>query len=259
MPIMTRDKSSDLPEADRDWFGGRRWTGIAAIAVIILIALCALVLFLLHRHSSSIGSPAPRTTAASGPASSRPSVRPTSASPLPTTPPTDTPAGTTWSIYQTVALPSIAGQGPAHVNGAIATGYARTPIGALLAAVNEGDRYLLASDSEWRAAAAAMLDTSVPGYQAWLKVRSTHPYGKQGAAGSGQFSQVAGFQFVSYTPSDAVIQIVTRNSDGTYQVVSEHVTWVSADWRFVTAADGSNGANSQQVSDLTGFIQWRGV
>ena len=270
MPTMTEDHDANpqlpghdsTPTADRDWFGGRRWTGIAAVGVLVLIAVAAVVLVISRHHNGNSTASGGTTATSSAPvapastASSAPASSPTAQ--LPTTPPTSAPTGTTWSIYETVALPTIPGAGPSQVNGAIATGYARTPVGALLAVANEGFRYGLAPDTQWRTAAAAMLARGA-GYDAWLKVRAAHPYGSAGAAGGDQLAQIAGFQFVSYTPSDAVIQIVTRDAQGSLQVASDHVIWRGADWKYVTASDGSQAANAQQISDMTGFIEWRGV
>lgn len=250
---------SDTAPADRDWFGGRRWTGIAAVGVIILIALCVVIVLAINRGGSGVGNSAtgtPSTPAqTSGPVSS--SANNTAAA-LPTAVPTKAPAGTTWSIYQTFALPSVTGAGPAKVSGSIATGYAHSPAGALLAVANEGQRYELAPDTEWRKAAAAMLAPGA-GTSAWIKVRGKNPYGAAGAAGSDTLLQIAGFQFVSYTPSDAVVQIVNGDPNSGYQVGVDHVTWDGTDWKFAPAADGGPEANVQQVNSLAGFIPWRGV
>ena len=250
----------DAAPADQDWFGGRRWTGIAAVGFLIVIALCVVVVVALNRGGGNTNNAGGGTSSTSAPASSSPRTTgsaPTTA--LPTTVPTTAPAGVVWSIYQTVALPSLPGTGPAKVAGAIATGYAHTPFGALLATANESYRYLLADDATWRQAASQMVAPGA-GYNAWLKTRAAHLYGPGGAAGGGgSLSQIAGFQFVSYAPSDAVIQIVTKDSDGNLQVGTEHVSWVAGDWRYVLAHDGSQLSNVQTIDSLTGFIEWRGV
>ena len=249
---------SDTAPADEDWFGGRRWTGIAAVGFLIVIALCVVVVVVINRGGSSTNNAGGGTSSTNTTASSSPSTGSAPAAALPTTVPTTAPAGVVWSIYQTVALPSLPGTGPAKVVGAIATGYAHTPTGALLATANEEYRYALAPDAEWRSAASSMLAPGA-GYAAWLKTRAAHPYGPGGGAGTDQLAQIAGFQFVSYTPSDAVIQIVTKDSDGTLQVSPDHVTWIGGDWKYVLAPDGSQTANVQTVDSLAGFIEWRGV
>jgi hypothetical protein len=245
---MTSTDTPTTPPADQDWFGGRRWTGIAAVGVLIVVAVCALVLLLVDGGDTARHTGQPATQAEAAP--------PTAV--LPTTVPSSAPIGTTWTIYASVALPSLPGEGPAHVDGAIATSYAHTPLGALLAAANEGYRYLLAGDDQWQAAAQQMLAPG-PGYDAWQAARAAHPYGPAGAAGDDHLAQLAGFQFVSYTPSDAVLQVVTRDPNGVLQVGAQHVSWRDGDWRFVLAPDGSQLANVQQADSLEGFIEWRGV
>lgn len=254
MTTPSSPSAGDPAPADRDWFGGRRWTGIAAVGVLIVVLISALVILTSHKGNSTGGDPARAST---GPRVPSTSAAPTSA-PLPTTPPIAAPAGTVWTIYETIALPALPGAGPAHVDGAIATGYAHSPLGALLADANESFRYLLAPDRSWRQAASAMLAAGA-GTDAWLKVRSTHPYGAAGAAGGDNLSQIAGYQFVSYTPTDAVIQLVTRDSSGNLQAGTDHVSWDGSDWRFVPGPDGGQSANVQQVSSLAGFVEWKGV
>src|SRR5664279_3272737 len=241
------ESGTRTPPADQDWFGGRRWTGIAAIGFLIVVAVCVLIV-VIGRHGRGPGS-------AAAPPAAQPA---TPATPLPTAVPTTAPAGTTWTIYETVALPTLPGAGPAHVDGPIATGYAHSPLGALLAAANESYRYALAADGTWRQAADAMLAPGA-GYDAWLRVRSGHPYGPGGATGGQSLAQIAGFQFVSYTPADAVIQVVTRDSSGNLQVGAGHKAPVAAVPRHMGGPDGGQSANVQQVQNLTGFVQWSGV
>ena len=255
MPIMTNNEPSrtDPAPADQDWFGGRRWTGIAAIGFLILVVLCVAVVLIIN-HSNKKTGPA----ATGGPATTTLGPSNSAGPALPTTVPNAAPAGVTWSIYQTVALPSLPGAGPSKVFGAIATGYAHTPLGALLAVSNEGYRYVLAPDAEWKQAAQSMLAAGA-GTDAWAAVRAKNPYGQGGAAGTENLAQIAGFQFVSYTPTDAVVQIVTRDSKGNLQVGADHVTWNGTDWRYVPGPDGGQAVNVQQVDSLAGFIEWKGV
>ncbi len=255
MPLMTNNEPRTEPApADRDWFGGRRWTGIAAIGFLILVVLCVAVVLIVNHGSKKNGPPA----AGGGPATTTIGPSSSSGPALQTTVPGAAPAGATWSIYQTVALPTLPGAGPSKVTGAIATGYSHTPLGALLAVANEGYRYVLAPDTEWRQAAKAMLAPG-SGTDAWFAVRAKNPYGAGGAAGTDSLAQIAGFQFVSYTPTDAVIQIVTRDSKSNLQVGADHVTWNGTDWRYVPGPDGGQEANVQQIDSLAGFTEWRGV
>jgi len=258
MPTMTNHDQTGSPNtapADRDWFGGRRWTGIGAIALLIVVLVCALIVVIASHRSGHLDptippagqSPAPGTTRAPSPG----------ASALPTAVPTVAPAGTVWTLWRTVALPTVVGAGPARISGSAATGYARSPIGALAAVANIFYRYTFAPDTDWRAAADAMLAPGA-GKDAWVKFRAASPQGDAPPA-SGTLTQIAGFQFVSYTPADAVIQLATRDSDGNFQVATAHVTWVASDWKLNPAANGGPSATSQTIDTLSGFIPWSGV
>jgi len=255
MPVMTNHEPppTEPAPADRDWFGGRRWTGIAALGMIIVTLLCVVIVLAINHgggtQSTDTGAGAPPAT------STRPTTTRTSSAPPTTTVPTTGPSGTVWTIFDTVALPSIPGQGPAHVDGALATGYAHTPTGALLAAVNEMYRVLVAGDRpNWRSAVDAMVAPG-PGKDALLREVGTAAPAQP--AQSGEYSQVQGFQFVSYTPSDAVIQIATRDARGVLQTGPLHVSWNGSDWQWVPPASGVG--TSQTTTSLQGFIPWSGV
>jgi hypothetical protein len=251
MPIMTNNEQprTGPAPADQDWFGGRRWTGIAAIGFVILVVLCVVVVLAVNhgnKKNTGTGTPAAPATSAAGAASSP-------ASALPTTVPSTAPPDVTWSIYETVALPSRPGSGPAKVNGALATGYAHSPLGALLAVANVSYRFALADGTQWRAVANATLAPG-PGKNAWIRLRNSQPFTP---TVSGDYSQIAGFQFSSYSVADAVIQLVTRDSKGTYQVGAQHVVWSGADWLLVLPPSGVG--TTQVTPSLLGFIPWGGV
>ena len=59
---------SRTPPADQDWFGGRRWTGIAAIGFLVLVAVCALVVVIGRYGRSSGPVAAPPAAQATTPA-----------------------------------------------------------------------------------------------------------------------------------------------------------------------------------------------
>ncbi|MGP0109633.1 MAG: hypothetical protein ACLPR9_12385 [Acidimicrobiales bacterium] len=75
----------------------------------------------------------------------------------------------------------------------------------------------------------------------------------------GTYLQLAGFQFVSYTTSTAVIQLLTARPDGSYQVSTLSVAWDGNDWQLVLQADGTDSPNQQIVSSPVGFVLWGGV
>jgi len=213
------------------------------------------------------------TTPSSPPASSRRGARPAASTTGPrTSKPTATVTSTTtspaasvqnqaptdvhWLLYQGVALPFSSANGPRTIHGDVARGYAHDPEGALLAAAQIGVRYLVAPD--WQAVTATSVAPG-PGRNAYVVLRqsqdpsaqataaSTVP---QGAPGPGTYLQLAGYQFVTYTPQTAVLQLISQGSSGTYQVTTSTVSWSGSDWKLVLQADGSSSPSAQAVSSL---------
>jgi hypothetical protein len=246
------------PTADRDWFGGRRWTGIAAIGVILLLVVLVLFLLVRARDGQSAGPVSAPGSSMSMTSSAPAALPPSSAatSRLEVSPPTAVPAGISWSLYQSVALPSSSTAGPSTFNGDIATGYAHTPVGALIAAANISTRYFLALDSDYRQAAEAMIGPGV-GRDAWIALRAKESHATADPAGT--YAQLAGFNFLSYSASDSVVQLATRAADGSLQAVPEHVVWLNGDWRLVLSPDGGQSTNAQPLPSLAGFVSWGGA
>jgi hypothetical protein len=158
----------------------------------------------------------------------------------------------TWRLYDTVALPFSAQAGPTQINGDVARCYAHSPTGALLAAVQITVRYLLATN--WRAVIAQQV---LPG--TGRNVYADQRSGVNFTIQPGEFGQVAGFQFVTYTSPLAVIEIVIQLPSGGMQATTMTVQWSGGDWRLQLQPDGTPGPNIQQVTSLTGFIPWGGV
>lgn len=233
------------PRAERDWFSGRRWTGIGAIGVLVVVALCVGLLVFPRRGDQRSSPP----TASGTPTTSAPAVGDQQ---IPTAPPSDV----TWSLYQSVALPSSPGAGPHTVFGDAATGYAHTPTGALVAAAQISTRRLLALDVDWRASLTAMVAPG-PGREAFARSRSSVSHPQPDPPGT--YNQLAGFNFLSYTPTDAVIQLVSKTPGGTLQVVPEHLAWLENDWKLVLAPDGGEASSAQRLESLDGFVPWSGV
>ena len=278
-------KSDDQPRTDRDdderWFGGRRWTGYAAISFVVVIAVCALILVLIRHGSSATAGQAtvqstgvtpvaagsaPASTAASAaqpaaslaqvaPAETTPAVTTTSAPVVPTTAPT----GTVWQLVAGQAIPSQPGVGPAHIDGYTATGYAHTPLGALYAAANDFYRVPIAvsADTDWRTPLAAMVAPG-PGVKGLASLREPMDAQPIGAQGMGM-SQLAAFKYVSYTDTDAVIELVFRDTNSGLHAGPLHMQWLSGDWRVVMTSDGTIGGADAVISALDGFVAWQGV
>ena len=278
-------KSDDQPRAERDdeerWFGGRRWTGYAAIGFVVVIAVCAGIL-LLGRHGGSAtagqatvaSTAAPQVDAAAPVISSAvpASTAPTSAAqvaPAGTTAlttagaapvvPTGAPTGTVWQLVAGQAIPSQPGIGPARVDGYTATGYAHTPLGALYGAANDIYRVPIAvsAQTDWRTPLGAMVAPG-PGEKVLAALREPLDPELIGADGMGM-SQLAAFKYVSYTDTDAVVQLVLKDKNSGLHVSTVPMKWLNGDWRLVMTPDGTIGGADTVVNSLDGFVAWQGI
>ena len=170
--------------------------------------------------------------------------------------PDSPPPGVTWQIIDTVALPFSASAGPAGVADGIPSGFAHTPTGALVAMVQIDFRHLI----EPNFVAVTQADVAnTPGRARFFNLVEADGLTNPANPEPGTYLQLAGFQFVSYTTSTAVIQLLTARPDGSYQVSTLSVAWDGNDWQLVLQADGTDSPNQQIVSSPVGFVLWGGV
>ncbi len=164
------------------------------------------------------------------------------------------PQGITWQLYQTVALPYSGTAGPMVVNLGTARCYAHDPLGALLAVSQIPYRYLISPD--WRQVVQLQV---VPGKgeQVYVPERSKVP--DVGGNQPGDYNQLAGFKFVTYSPAMAVIEIASKDDDGGFQAGPVTVVWSDGDWKLQLQPDGSSSPQELPITSLVGFATWSGV
>lgn len=226
-------------------WGGKRWTALAAVVVQALIAGLAVVA-LVGGHQS--GAAADRGSAPSAAASS-PATDTSTSRPL-----TSAPAGVSWQLVDGVALPFSAADGPRGLADGVASGFSRTPTGALLACVQTSFRIGTVDPAAQVSVVRAMVIGA--GKAGLLASRPAAPPAVR--------PQLAGFRYLSYSASTAVISLVwrvTNAADDTSQFVDVgelQVTWSGGDWRLVD--DGSQPSLPTVLdSQLTGYVPFGGV
>jgi hypothetical protein len=166
------------------------------------------------------------------------------------------PNGITWQIVDTVALPFSDSAGPSQVTDGIPSGFAHTPTGALVALVQIDFRHLI----EPNFVAVTTADVAnTAGRAEFLRLVTAGHLANPANPAPGTYLQLAGFEFVSYTSSNAVIQLLTARTDGTYQVSTLNVTWDGSDWQLVLQPNGTDTPNQQIVASPVGFVLWGGV
>ncbi|MFE3588256.1 hypothetical protein ACFXOY_12095 [Streptomyces niveus] len=166
--------------------------------------------------------------------------------------PAAAPKGVTWALFGAVAVPASKDAGPAVTGDDVARCYARTPVGALLATSQISVRYLAADD--WRK--VTELQTVGAGRAAYITGRTKAEKEASTDRDGGAHGQIAGFRFVTYDKSTAVIETVWRFPDGRMQSAITTVLWRDGDWRLEYPAAP---AAPTPVGSLAGYTTWGGV
>jgi hypothetical protein len=196
----------------------RIFTAIAALAVVAGIVATVL----------SRGGPARPVTPGRSPQASSSSSPAAAAGPV--TPVTGV-AGLRWVNDQGYLLPESAQAGPRYTSGGLASGFADTPLGALVAMIN------IAVRTAWQFGPAV--------FQPTIEAQVTGPYANQmlsmdldaygtgpGQAGqASSYARMTGYQWAGYTPADATADLVEEGpaDDGTtiYAAIQIQAQWVN--------------------------------
>jgi len=176
-------------------------------------------------------------------------------------------AGLRWSDFYGVELPSSAA-GPRHTGGGIAAGFAHSPLGALLAAVNIGVR----ANAQWGPRifttvirgqvtgpdAAALLANCQTAYD-----QASQSEGVTGGQPLGDVDVTEeAFRWVAYTPAAAIIELVSAGpgSQGTTVRATTRieVVWDNTDWKVIAPPGGNWGNSATELSSLGGYTVFPG-
>ena len=231
---------------------------LPAAAAIIAVAGAGLALLLARGGTTSNGATPGRPPAApaSTPARSGPQLPQVSL------------AGLQWSDYHGVELPSSPAAGPRDTSGGLASGFADTPLGALLAALNIAVR----ANAQWGPSvygptirdqvtgpdAAALLAGCQADYA--RASQAAHISGGQ-PLGNAYVSEEA-FRWVAWARSDATVDLVSAGpgSQGvTVRAATRvEVVWSGGDWRAVAPPGGDWGNAAAELSSLSGYTIFPG-
>lgn len=224
-----------------------RMTLLLACGFLLLVVVCLVVVLLAGGRGGQPQSQAP----AAKPPASEPALSDDTDQKIPTA----APPGVSWAFFRGVALPESRTYGPTRVHGDVAAGYAHSPTGALLAAVNISIRYGRAPN--WRSVLEEQTAPG-PGQQAWTAIRVQHPINADDPTPSNSYGQIAGFHFVNYTPELATIQLVTQFADrgGAKQMTTLTVQWNGQDWLLALQPNGGASPTATEVTELDQFTRW---
>ena len=166
-----------------------------------------------------------------------------------------------WEDFRGVRLPHSPTDGPREVHDGLAAGFARTPRGALLAAMH----ICLRADARWgHEVFEPTITRQVIGPGADLLLSSARDSARAAHHGEDVRARVVfeGFRWLGYTPETATLDIVSAgpgDSDSTARAATRiQVQWKDGDWRVVAPLGGGWGSSAYPVDDPDGFTLFPG-
>jgi hypothetical protein len=247
-------------------FRGRRRLRRALIATFVVIGVGAAwagVALTAHPGTETHDSRAQAAPAKKFPSTPATTVSPSAGRAL--VPKTDL-AGLGWTDFGGIELPVSRSGGPHYVRGDLAWGFADTPLGALLAAVNIGVR----ANAQWGpdvfgptirnqvtgSDAAALLADCRASYEQAIQGEGV-PAGQ--SLGRAYVTEEA-FRWVTYTPVIAAVDVVSAgpgDQGTTVRAVTRiEVEWSGTDWQVIAPPGGDWGNSAAPLTSLTGYTRF---
>jgi hypothetical protein len=154
---------------------------------------------------------------------------------------------TTWALFHNLALPVSATAGPSAQKGPLWSGYTHTATGALLAAT------YLAYSTDGPDAVSVLKSQAVDGpiARAYIAQFTATPRANMPSG----VPNVAGFRFVSYTPTAARIELLLLASTNDSYSSPVDLTWQDGDWKINLESAGSV-PQIVKIDGPAGFIPW---
>lgn len=172
--------------------------------------------------------------------------------------------GLSWRDFHGVVLPYSAQDGPREVDGDLARGFARTPRGALLAAVHITVR----ASMQWGPQVFdPTIDQQVIGPDAEALLAATRETYERhrgdrpdGAALGRGYVVLEGFRWQGYSPVAASVDLVSAgpgDSDVTVRAATRiQLHWHNNDWRVVAPPGGTWAGTAAPVESPDGYVRF---
>lgn len=155
-----------------------------------------------------------------------------------------------WSIVGTMVAPGSATAGPGVTDAeGVRSCYAHTVEGAVTASAN-----LWAMGSDARLGQLATEQLTVPGVG-----RDAAIARETGKSSNGLSAQIAGFKVLSYTGTDATIDIAFKLSNGSLASSAQALRWSEGDWKVLVTDQGTSPYTPVVLQSLGGYVGWAGV
>jgi hypothetical protein len=255
------------PSADTDSTSRRRLTFVIAAIVLVVIVICAIfVLVNGGDDKNSAPPPAPQPTGVT-PSGSQSTQEPTPTTSAPNrcslragnqTAPATPIHGASWSLVNRVAVPSADSFGPQITDpDGLRRCFAHSPTGAVFAMYNHLAAMSPPDDTTGDKTFAVLrrIMTSGPDRDRYFDYLKTAE-----DTGSGDVSaQLAGFKVLDAT-TDRVTMLIALQAAGGYASSTWTLMWSGTDWLVVAPKAGERAGDPYTtLTDLTGFVPWRGA
>ncbi|MFE3459957.1 hypothetical protein ACFXKD_20625 [Nocardiopsis aegyptia] len=249
------EQVDDNPFASRGFI-----TSAVVVGVIVLLAAVVTARILLVDPEAEKNAPAAAPSPSTAPSASAGPADDSSVCGLTEEDTTgflrETPEGTQWDLVGRIAAPSVDGHGPGVVEtDGFRSCFARTPLGAVLAASNwaaMGAHPELSEVLIERAAAEG------PGRDAALADEAGEGTDDSGTDDSASV-QITGFRVIEYDGHTANVQIAFTSSYGFDMIFPFHMLWENGDWRIVLANDGGLIEQPYPTDRIDEFVRWYGA
>jgi hypothetical protein len=248
-----RPRESSATAVERSPFAARGFVVSAALIGLIVISALAVIVTGggAQRRPTRVVSATTREASGAGRRSGAVSV-PSGASEcgLPAgsqAVPTATPTPTAWVLVGSMAAPNGPRTiGPGRSVDGFRECFAHSPTGALFALVNFWASGTAFSASEVYTHLAA--DTPARAQAVRFSAGDNSRLSDSGQV------QIAGFDFSSYSASEADISVVLQSSDGNLVTVACTMLWQAGDWRYEIPPSGAPAAGA--IQSLDGYVPW---
>ena len=237
---------------------GTRFSPWLITSVVVLAAVPPLAAWLVLspnararglNQAAGLPEPAPPATA-TGPTDGCPALSDTGHTTL-----TSAPSDATWSVIDGALAPASPTAGPAQGTATASSCFAHDPEGALIAAVRLQEQVADATAASWPVAAAALAPS--PTTDA-IKARVATALAQADTASDPgrAFAAVAGFDLLSYSPAQAVVDVVYRTQAGALYAAATTLAWTSGDWHLVPVGVNTLTSPQTAVPNLVSYVEW---
>ncbi|MFI6661398.1 hypothetical protein ACIBL8_38380 [Streptomyces sp. NPDC050523] len=167
--------------------------------------------------------------------------------------PTSEPSDVKWQRLNVTSVPTSASVGPLRYDGPLWWCFARTPMGAVLAA------HIILSQmtgANWRTIAGQQL---VPGpyRDSFVEQRSRFPDAEfEEKAKDGAIGKYVGFSVSSFTPDSAKVRLLISAPLAGYGTTTISLHWREGDWKVTPDKEGSLYSKMTSTVSTSGFVMW---